>query len=120
MNLARSKLILPHTEFASPEFALAGDELTGHDAVDVILREIDCRHAFSIESYAIHPEPKVETVKSILLAMVGKIIGINGNDVQEESCLRICLLARFLDIGDGIFAEIYVKVGTEDRFSGHN
>ena len=63
-----------------------------------------------------HVEIKVEVV-TVLFAMV---IGVNGNDVHEERCLRICLLARFLDIGDVIFAEIYVKVGVEDRLSGHN
>ena len=56
----------------------------------------------------------------MLLAMVGKIIGVNGKDVQEESWLCICLLARFLDIGDVIFPEIYVKVGAQGRLGGHN
>ena len=66
-----------------------------------------------------HVEIKVEVV-TVLFAMVERVIGVNGNDVHEERCLRICLLARFLDIGDNVFAEIYVKVGVEDRLSGHN
>ena len=63
---------------------------------------------------------KAVVVKAILLTVVGQVIGVGRDDVQEESRLCIWQATWIFDVGNAVFPAIYVKVGAQDRSSGHN
>ena len=101
------------------ETAVCPHVLAGAEAGDTVCRERDCRQTLALESLAVRLEIEVQVVEAVLLAMVGEIVHVGGNQVQKERCRRVGAGARLLSVDQRVVVDVDVKVGADCRFASY-
>ena len=82
----------------------------GSKACNVVLGEIDAGHTFVVEHHAALSEEEVEVDKSMLPAVVGKVVEVRREDVQEEGHLGVIVLARFFEVVHRVVFDVHVEI----------
>ena len=81
---------------------------------DVVVWQGANRRASFVDQDPIRSESEVEVVESVLTTVLREIGFVDGNDMQEESALGVCLVARLFDIGQPILVKVDIELGADD------
>ena len=92
-------------------------ELAGNDAGNGIRRERDSCHTAPVKHHAAPVKVEVQVVKAVLPALGRQVFHFNRVQGQKELGRRVRRGARFLNVGQRVLAEIYVKVGADYRLA---
>ena len=90
-------------------------ELAGNDAGNGIIRERNSCHTTPVKQHAAPVKVEVQVVIAVLPVPGRQVIHVNRVQGKKELGRRVRRGALFLNVGQRVVVEIYVKVGADYR-----